>query len=155
MALLVGCGSDDGGGESLRPQLDQIAPAIDAVEAELGGPQEFFEITAEPQQVRLFVARDGATEVVPYVFIGGELAPAGAPTAAEGGTFPADSVNVDADSILDRVDAELDEPDVVSFSIAGDGTGAVQYVALVQSEEGGVVEVVLGPDGSIQSATGT
>jgi len=149
MAMTACGGGDD---EALRPRLDQVVAAIDALEAELGGPQSYFEITADPQSVRLFVAVDDATQVQRYVFIGGELAPAGDPEGASGGTFTADALDFDAATVFDQIEADLDDPDVVLLSIAGDGTGAVEYQATVQSDEGGTLEIVLGPDGAVRSA---
>jgi hypothetical protein len=154
--IVTACGGDgdgDGNDGPLRPRLDQIAPAVEAVEAELGGPQQYFEIKAEPQQVQLFVAAENATEVVPYVFIGGELAALGEPTGASGGTFMADALELDPDTVFGQIDADLDEPDIIELSIAGDrgGSGAVEYLAVVQSEEGGTLDVVLGPDGAVRS----
>ena len=154
--LVAGCGGGDDG--PLRPQLDQIAPAVDAVEAELGGPQAYFEITADPQQVHLFVAADDATRAVQYVYVGDELAQLGDPQGATGGTFTADALDFDPGSVLDQVDADLDEPDIGQFSIAGDrsGSGAVQYLVVVQSDEGGTLDIVVGGDGAVQSvAPGT
>jgi hypothetical protein len=156
--MAAACGGDDedgggGSGDAVRPQVDEIAPAIDAVEAELGGPQDFFEVTAGPQQVQLFVARDRATRAATYVYVRGELASVGDPVGASGGTFPGDAVDFDPDTILTQLDDELDEPDVVGFSIEGDGTGAVQYVAAVRSAQGGTIDVVLAADGEIQSVT--
>ena len=110
-----------------RPLLDQIAPAVAAVEAELGGPQQFFEINATPQLVNLFVATDGATQVTPYVYVGGELAPAAEPAGAEGSTFGADALSFDPATMLDAVGAELPDSDVTLFSVAGGPGGAVQY----------------------------
>jgi hypothetical protein len=146
---LAACGGDDE--EAVVPLVDQIAPAIVAVEDELGGPQRYFEINATPQLVNLFVAGDG--EVTPYVYVGGELGPAGAPAAAEGATFTADAVAFDPDRILDGVRDELPESAIVLFTIAGGPGGAVQYGATVQSERGGTLDVVLDPDGSVQSVT--
>ncbi len=106
-----------------------------AVEAELGGPQQFFEINATPQLVNLFVAVDGATQVAPYVYVGGELAPAADPAGADGPTFGADALSFDPDTVLDAVAADLPDADVELFSIAGD---PVQYRATVQSGDAGV-----------------
>ena len=97
---------------TVTPVLDQIAPAVAAVEAELGGPQQYFEINATPQLVNLFVAIDGATRVAPYVYVGGELAPAADPAGAEGPTFGSDVAAFDPGAVLDGVAAELPDADV-------------------------------------------
>ena len=57
LGALAGCGGggdDDPSGN--LPLVAEIAAAIAAVEAELGGPQEYFEINATTQLVNLFVA---------------------------------------------------------------------------------------------------
>lgn len=150
LVALAACGGD-GDDEAVRPLLDQIGPAIEAVEAERGGPQRFFEINATPQVVNLFVATDGATGVVPYVYIGGELSSPAAATTAEGATFTADAVTFDPAAILDGVTGELPDSDVVLFSIVGGPGGAVQYGAAVRSDAGGMLDILLGPDGVVQS----
>jgi hypothetical protein len=158
---LTACGDADGGDDvsttatstaasPVRPALDQIGPAMAAVEEELGGPQQFFEVNATPQVVNVFVATDGATGVTPFVYVGGELAPAGDPSSAEGATFAADAVTFDPGTILDGLAAELPESDVVLFTILGGPGGAVQYVAGVQSSEGGVLDVTIAADGTVQ-----
>jgi hypothetical protein len=148
---LVACGGDDDTEGALRPAIELIEPAISALEQELGGPQDFFEVTADPQLVRLYVAREQATRAAPYVYVGGEVAPAGDLVGAGGGTFPGDAVDVDPDTVLAVIEDELDDPDVVLFSIAGNGTGAVQYVATVRSAKGGLLDVVVADDGAILS----
>ena len=148
---LAACGGD--GNDPVTPALDQIAPAVAAVEAELGGPPQFFEINATPQVVNLFVATDDAMQVVPYVYVGGELATAAEPAGAEGSTFGADALTFDSATVLDAIEAELPDADVVLFSVAGGPGGAVQYTASVQSADGGSLDVVLGPDGSVESVT--
>ncbi len=143
---LSACGGD--GDDNVTPVLDQIAPAVAAIEAELGGPQQYFEINATPQLVNLFVAIDGATRVAPYVYVGGELAPAADPAGAEGPTFGSESLSFDPDAVLDAVGAELPDADVELFSIAGN---PVQYRASVQSDDGGALEVVVAADGRVLS----
>jgi hypothetical protein len=147
---VAACGDGD---DQVAPAIDEIAPAIAAIEAELGGPQQYFEINATPQVVNLFVATEGATQVVPYVYVGGELAAAADTAGAEGSTFGADALTFDPATVLDAVEAELPDVDVVLYSVAGGPGGAVQYTASVQSGDGGSLDVVLGADGSIESVT--
>ena len=121
---------------SVRPLVDEIGPAIAAVEAELGGPQQYFEVNATPQVVNVFVATDGATAVTPYVYVGGELAPAGAAEPAEGATFAADALTFDPATVLDGLTAELPGSDVVLFTVLGGPGGAVQYTRRRAVERG-------------------
>ena len=130
VVVAASCGADDD--EAVRPVVDQIVPAIAAVEDELGGPQQFFEINATPQVVNLFVATDGGTMVTPYVYVGGEVASPAEPTTAEGATFVADAVTFDAATILDGVTDELPDSDVARLSIVGGPGGAVRYGATVR-----------------------
>jgi hypothetical protein len=146
---LAACGGDDDG--PTRPQLDAIAPAVAAVEAELGGPQRYFEITAEPQRVELWVALDDATAAVPYVYIGGELAPAAASQPASGETFAPGDAPFDPDTVLDQLDEDLDEPDIAQLSIGRNTAGEVDLLVVVQSAQGGVLDVTLAPDGTVRS----
>ncbi len=147
--VVAGCGGGDDGPE--RPALDQIGPAVKAVEAKLGGPQQYFEINATPQVVNLFVADAAKTSVTAYVFVGGSLAPAGTPAGAEGNTFAASALTFDPATILDAVSDQLPDSDIVLFTIAGGPGGAVQYTAQVQSKEGGTLDVTMDAAGAVQS----
>jgi hypothetical protein len=149
LALGAGCGGDDE--ESLRPLVEQIAPAVAAVEAERGGPQQYFEVNATPQLVNVFVA-DGE-QVVPYVYVGGELGPPAAAAPAEGEAFTADALTFDPLTILDGIAADLPDSDIVLFTVVGGPDGAMQYGAGVQSDEGGTLDVVLTADGAVESVT--
>ncbi len=153
MLALVGaaCGDDDGGGTGVDDSfVSSIRPAIEAVEAELGGGQEFFEVTAGQQFINLFVAVDDATAAVPYVYLDGELQPP-APklTGASGFTFAGDAVDFDADSILDAVIEELPESTIEALSIEGGQDGAVRYVVSTLSPGGGRLDVTVAPDGAV------
>jgi len=145
---VAACGGDEG---PTRPQPDAIAPAVAAVEAELGGPQQYFEITAEPQRVELWVALDGGTAAVPYVYIGGEVGPAAASQPASGETFVPGDAPFDPDTVLDQLDEDLDDPDIVQLSIGRNAAGEVDLLVVVQSAEGGLLDVTLAPDGTVRS----
>jgi hypothetical protein len=147
VAALAGCG---GGGGDDRSFVVDILPAIDAVEADLGPGQEYFEVTATPQLVNLFVAIEGATSAVPYVYLDGELQPpAPALTGAAGFTFTAEAVDFDETSILDAVSQELPDSTIEALSIEGGDAGTVRYVVSTRSPEGGRLDVTVAGDGAV------
>ena len=156
---LTGCSDDSASPDSTTPAavstelpiVEQIGDAIAALEAELGGPQEYFEINATARLINLFVALDDATSVQPWLYFNGELtfeelAP------AEGGTLRAASVDFDAATIFSKLQAELPGSTIESFYIHGDGQGAVQYGALLTTSQGGAIDVQLSPSGGILSS---
>jgi hypothetical protein len=148
--LAASCGGDDAD-PPVRPLLDQIAPAMAAVDTEMGGPQQYFEVNATPLGVNLFVATEGATQSVGYIYVGGELGSPGAAEPATGGTFTAADVTFDPGTILDAVTEDLSDSDVVRFAIAGNSNGEVQFTVDVQSDEGGTLQITLAEDGSVVS----
>jgi hypothetical protein len=146
--LLGACG--DGTSPDEPPLVAEIAPAMAAVEAELGGPQDYYEVNATPQLVNLFVATGGGSTAAAYVYLDGELqAPAPPQDVTSGETFRADELDFDPEVIFDGVADELDEPAVTQFVVVGGPGRVVQYSAFVASSEGGVLDVLLGPDGAI------
>ena len=153
LLALVGaaCGDDDEGDVGADDSfVSTIRPAIEAVEAELGGGQEFFEVTAGPQVTNVFVAVEGATAAVPYVFLDGELQPpAPVLTGASGFTFAGDAVDFAEDSILDAVAEELPESTIGALSIEGGPDGAVRYVISTLSPGGGRLDVTVSRDGAV------
>ena len=161
VALAGGCSDDGGGGgddddggdggAAVVPAIEEIGAAIAAVDAARGGPQSYFEVNATGRTVNLFVATDGATTVTPYRYLAGELLAPDPASTASGPTFTADAVAFDPATVLDRIAGELDDPVVARFAIAAAPDGTPQYFASVVSEQGGTLEVTLGPDGSIQA----
>ena len=100
----VACSDDDDGGGANVGFVVDIPSAVDAVEAEMGANQDYFEVTATPQLTNVFVAIDDATAAVSYLFVDGELQPlAPTLTGASGFTFTAEAIDFDEDSILGAV----------------------------------------------------
>jgi hypothetical protein len=148
LMVAAACGGDDDGDSDTF--VSEIRPAIEAVEDELGVGQQFFEVTANPQVVNLFVAVDDATAAVPYVYLDGELQPpAPTLTGASGFTFSADAVDFDEDSILDAVSEELPQSTIGALSIEGGAGGVVRYVISTLSPEGGRLDVTVSSDGTV------
>ena len=150
LGVAAGCSDDGEGSDVQRPLVDQIQPAIEAVEAALGGAQSYFEINATPQLVNLFVADGTSDTVVPYVFAGDELQEPGPSSPVSGGTpFVAEDLTTDFDGVLAGVTAELENSDISVFVIYADAAGVPRYGATVVSSEGGVLDVELGPTGEV------
>jgi len=132
------------------PIVEQIGPAIAALEAELGGPQQYFEINATSQLVNLFVSLNDGAVVQAWVYLGGELSSSeGQP--ASGGTFTAADLDFDPALVLSKISAELPGSTLGSFYVNGDGEGNVKYGLLVTSDKGGGLDVTVGADGSVLS----
>lgn len=152
LIALAACsgGSDQttsGGRDSF---VSDVAAAAAAVDAALGGPQEFFEITATPQFTNVFVAIDGGTAAVPYIYLDGELqAPAPRIEGAAGQTFTADAIDFDEATVLEGVEKDVPNATIDAFSVEGGRGGFVRYVVSARSEQGGVLDIVVAPSGAV------
>lgn len=134
------------------PAVSLVPDALDALEAELGSDVEFFEINATARLVNMFVALNDGTIVRPYLWVDGELTSQdGRP--ASGGTFRAESLDYDADTVLDTVRAELPESILETFYVLGDGNGGVRYGVLTTAVCGGGLDVEVGSDGTVVGVT--
>ena len=149
LGLMASCGGgDDEGSET--SWVGNIEAAMEAVEDVRGGGQEYFEVTANPQLTNVFVAVEAATAAVPYVFLDGELQePAPVLDGASGFTFTLDDVDFDDEAILSTVEAELPGVIIDALSVEGGDDGTVRYVVSARSEQGGVLDITVGPDGTV------
>jgi hypothetical protein len=132
--------------------VSDIDDALAAVESELGGPQRYFEVSADLAQVTVFVESDGGA--TPYVYADRRLVPGETVAGATGATFMASAVTLAADRIFDRVRSELNDPAIIDFAVQGGPDGAVVYDATVASKSGGVLLVLLADDGEILGVQG-
>ena len=129
--------------------IDQIDEAIAAVEADLGGEQEYYEINATTAVVNLFVAGN-AGEVTPFAFAGGALSSEQAETGATGNTFAAAAaLAFDPMRVSSCVAAELPTSVAEAFIVLGGPDGTVGYSVLTRSSAGGQLMVEVGADGAI------
>lgn len=148
--LFVACGDDDADDHAL-PLVGDIAPAVAALERELGDAPQYFEIRATPLAVTLWISADQGRRAIPYVYAQDELAAPEASEAVDGGfTFSAaaEAVAFDPDTILDQVVEDLDTP-LTQFSILGTQSGEPRLAVTAQSERGGQFEIVVAPDGRV------
>ena len=128
--------------------VDQIDDAIAAVEAELGGPQEYFEINATSLLVNLFVADVATQTVTPYAYVGGELTSEDPLDGAQGYTFVADQVQVDDQRVLSCVVPALPDSTVDVFFVEG-ADGGVRYTVLTSNDKGGQLTVEVSGEGQV------
>ena len=152
--VLAACNGSGDGSDS-GPAVELIPEAIEAVEDHYGAPQEYFEISAGHDAVGFVVAVDDAAmaEQGSYEADGGLTVPEPVGEAS-GETFTADEIDLDPDLIFVRLREELDDPVIVDLAIQGGPNDTVVYDATVASEGGGVLLVLLGPDGSILGVQG-
>jgi hypothetical protein len=168
-ALLVTACSGGGGSSSSQPaasttivvsapaappRVDLIDDAVAALEAKLGGPQQFFEINATPKLVNLIVSLNDDKVAQPWVYFDGELSSTEG-AEASGFSFAASALDFDPDKVLSKLEAELPESSPDLFFVEGGKGGIVRYSVAVTSRQGGQLIVVVGPDGTVRSVDPT
>jgi hypothetical protein len=132
------------------PAVAEILVAIDALEAKLGGPQQYFEVNATAKVVNLFVALNGATVAQAWLYADGTLT-SKAGQKAKGGTFTKADLDFQADKVFATVRRQIPEAILETFYVNGDGKGHVQYGVLTSAQCGGGLDVVVGPTGVVKS----
>ena len=163
VVLALGACSDSGGGATTTTvtaatttpagapalRVDLVDDAVLAVEADLGGPQEYYEINATPALVNLFVAGAGGS-VTAFVFVAGVLTSEALTGEAGGATFRADALAFDPATVTSHVTSELPTSRQDVFEIVGGPNGTVRYSIVVTSAVGGGQLIVqVDPDGTV------
>lgn len=129
--------------------LEQIRPAVTALEAELGGPQHYFEINATPTLVNLFVANGDQTQAVAYVYESKALQPPADAQPANGPTFTAAEMTFDETQVMALTVAQLPNSTFLRFAATGLAGGGVRYTIATLSELGTEFDVLVGPTGNV------
>jgi hypothetical protein len=132
-------------------RVDTIDAAVAAVEAELGGPQRYYEINATDLLVNLFVVGADPSTAIPFVFVGDALSSDVALTGASGNTFSGDDLDFDPRLVTSCVMAELPESVPTAFEIVGGPDATLRYSVLVTSQAGGQLIVEVTGTGTIVS----
>jgi hypothetical protein len=140
--------------DAAAARIDDVAPAIAAVEAARGGPQRYTEINANESVVNLFVALPDGTEVA-YVFRDGKLEPPAEPTAQQPGAKPFDLASVDLAAVSGfEALLEHDLPDTVlrRLTLVEIPDKGLNWVATVVNSKGSPIDVVFSPSGALIGA---
>lgn len=132
------------------PRVDLISAAVTKLEAQLGAPQQYFEINATTRLVNLFVALNDGKLVQPWVYLDGDLSST-QPRDATGFTFAATALDFDPAKVLSHVQTELADSSPDVFFVEAGAGGIVRYSVTVNSKQGGQLVVVVGADGTVQS----
>jgi hypothetical protein len=119
------------------PDVKKIPEAIAALEAKLGGPQQYFEVNATARVVNMFVALNNGT------IAQGQK--------ASGGTFAATDLGYQPDKVLGQIHQKVPDAILESFYVNGDSKGNVQYGVLASAQCGGGLDILVGPDGSVKA----
>lgn len=132
-------------------RVDLIAPAIDAVEAERGGPQRYTEINVNPEGVTLFVAIDDANEVA--YFYDGDLDAGAAPTPLTSTPYALDGVGRElAPDLVKRTQADLPGSQVTRLALVTTPDLGLVWALASRSARGGMLNVFYSPSGALLSA---
>ena len=151
LLLLVGCSAPSSPAD--LPRVDLIEEAVSG----LGPDLEYFEVAADATGVTLVLrlvetvsgSEDESVLAEVHRFEDGRLARIAEPVEADGTHFTGESIDLDPDRILDRILEELDASTVLDLAIQGSPDGRPVYDARVRGSRGGILLVLLGPDGAI------
>jgi hypothetical protein len=157
---LVACSSDEGGrgagssttvkqGSELR--AGDLGAAVAAVEAALGGPQQYAEINATTEGVNVFVA-SSATEEVAYFYRSDDAAldPPAGPDPLQSTPFALDGVDVGiAPSLVQQLQEQFPGSEVVQLALVDIEEQGLVWALRSRSARGGLLNVFFSPSGAL------
>jgi hypothetical protein len=147
--LATGCAPDDEGG----PLVHRIDDAIFAVETFYQAPQDYFEISATESVVSVIVAVDGGPDAEQAFWTVEEGLVDPVPIASfDRPTFRSGDLDFRPGRVLGQVRDELPNSEIVDFAITAGSDGVPVYDARLQSQQGGVLLVLLDGDGRVLAA---
>ncbi len=141
----VACSGDDDGGP--EPRADLISPALEAVAAARDGAPELLEVSATLEHVDVIVRDTEGTGVLYRYDDDGLTGPVEPRDDLRESFTPAD-VTIDPERVFVGIRSELDRATIIDLAVRREG-GVVVIDATVASEAGGIILVLLGPEGAI------
>jgi hypothetical protein len=147
-AALVIAGCSGGDDATPGPRVEWIDDAFAAVAAASGTDPAYVEVSATLEHVDAIVRDGEGTSAVLYRYVDGALTGPIEPRDDPRATFTADQVAIDPDTIFDGMRDELGDPAIVDLAIRMEGE-VLTIDATVAGEQGGIILVLLGPDGDV------
>jgi hypothetical protein len=152
VVLAAGCSGDDA---EVLPRLavDQIAPAVTALELEAGGPQRYSEINVTPEGVNLFVAV-GEEEEQDWFYADGRLTGPGEAKTREGDAFDLVGVTIDAaPRLVAEVEEQFPGARVVRVALLVVEDQGRVWAVRSRSSKGGELALFYSPEGTLLSVS--
>lgn len=148
--VLGACSSGDDGDASAagQPRVDWIDDTFAAVADARGGEPAYLEVAATLEHVDVIVRDGDGADAVLYRYDGERLDGPVEPRADERPTFTDDEVTIDPDRIFDGIRAELTDPAIVDLAVRREGEALI-VDATVVGDQGGLIFVLLAPDGQV------
>lgn len=149
--VLIGACSSSGDATAppeAQPRVDWIDETVDAIADARGEEPAYVEISATLEHVDAIVRDGDGDAAVLYRYDGTTLVGPDEPRDDARSTFAADEVTLDPDRIFDGIREELSDPAIIDLAVRKEGEALI-IDATVAGDQGGVLLVLLGPEGQV------
>jgi hypothetical protein len=148
---VAGCSSTatKGGGQTVA-RLEDVRPAVVAVERLLGGPQRYTEIKVSRREVTLFVVEADRSES-PYVYASGTLTPPPSSLPEDGDHAPFDLTSVklaEVAGLPKLLGKSMPGASIAMASLVSNATDGLLWHLYVAGSKGSKFIVGVGVDGT-------